>query len=96
MVKKAKADIEFRDNPLAPSIFSTAVSGFFLSNGVLTMTFEAAQVDHVTSPGPVSRVVVMRLTLPVQGAQALSLSLYDFLKNQGLDPIAGSEGASFQ
>lgn len=49
---------DFIDNPHAPDIFSDGATGFFFLNGNLRITFEAARVNHISSPGPVSRVVI--------------------------------------
>jgi hypothetical protein len=75
----------FLDNPLAPETFATAATGFFVADGNVAITFESARVDHSQSPGPVSRVVVGRVVMPVQGAQALAIGLFDFLEKQGFD-----------
>ncbi len=79
--------ISFVDNPHAPDVFVTSYSGFLNLNGVIVITFETARVDHSTTPGPVNRVVVGRLVMPIHGAQGLALGLVDFLKQQGLDPV---------
>lgn len=79
--------VMFLDNPMAPDIFATSYSGFMNLNGTIVITFESARVDHSTSPGPVTRVVIGRLAMPTHAAQGLALGLLDFLKNQGLDPV---------
>jgi len=56
------------DNPLALEVFADEATGFFHHNGNLSITFSSARVDHTSDPGPVSRVVVGRLVLPVSGA----------------------------
>lgn len=68
-------------------VFATDVAGFFLLAGNVHLTFATRRVSHVTSPGPVARVVTSRLVLPVIGAQGLAAGLYDFLKKHGLDPV---------
>jgi len=78
--------VTFIDNPHAPSLFCDGAAGFFLLNGVISLTLEAARADHSQSPGPVNRVVVARLSMSIPAAQALALGLYDFLKQRGLDP----------
>lgn len=77
----------FIDNPHAPEVFASACTGFFLENGVVHLTFESLRVNHAASPGPVNRVVIARLAMPISGAQSLAAGLYDFLKKQGLDPV---------
>jgi len=78
-----KPPINFIDNPHAPEIFATDATGFWLNDGCLHITFEAARVDHSTNPGPLNRVVVGRLVMSMAGAQSLAFGLYDFLKRQG-------------
>lgn len=85
-------EIRFVDNPHAPEVFSSCATGFVVANGCITITFESSRVDHSTNPGPVNRVVIARLTMPISGAQSLSVSLHDFLVNQGLNPSAAVSG----
>ena len=87
MAKSANADnnpkIEFTDNPLAPEIYASGATGFFVSNGTITITLESIRADHGEKPGPLKRVVVGRLTMPASGAQGLAIGLFDFLEKQG-------------
>jgi hypothetical protein len=76
--------IALLDNPQAPELFASAATGFFVANGNIAITFESVRADHSTSPGPLNRVVVGRVVMPVQGAQALVVGLFDFLEKQGL------------
>jgi len=73
------------DNPLAPEFFADEATGFFIHQGNLSITFAAARVDHRSDPGPVSRVVVGRVVLPVGAAVGLAVGLYDFLKKMGVE-----------
>jgi hypothetical protein len=77
----AKPDIKFVDNPLAPELYASGATGFFVSNG--TITLESIRADHGDKPGPLSRTVVARLTMPAAGAQGLAIGLFDFLDKQG-------------
>jgi hypothetical protein len=79
--------VEFIDNPNAPDVFAAEAFGFFINAGNIHITFTTLRVNHSTSPGPVSRVVIGRLVMPIGGAQALASGLYDFLKRSGLDPV---------
>ena len=76
--------IALLDNPQAPELFASAATGFFVANGNIAITFESVRADHSTSPGPLNRVVVGRVVMPVPGAQALVVGLFDFLEKQGL------------
>lgn len=82
------------DNPHAPELFASGASGFFIFNGNVVITFESARVDHSISPGPVNRVVVGRVVLPIAGAQGLVLGLHDILAQQGADPTAAAKGGA--
>jgi hypothetical protein len=56
------------DNPTAPEIFADEATGFFLHNGNLSITFSRLELTIPPTPAPVSRVVVGRIVLPVNGA----------------------------
>ena len=79
----AKPDIKFVDNPLAPELYASGATGFFVSNGTITITLESIRADHGDKPGPLTRTVVARLTMPAAGAQGLAIGLFDFLDKQG-------------
>jgi hypothetical protein len=88
MEKQADAPkVEFVDSAHAPEVFASEACGFFVSDGVIHITFASARVNHSANPGAVRRVVIGRLAMPIRGAQGLALGLYDFLKKQGLDPM---------
>jgi hypothetical protein len=72
---------------MAPDVFADEAAGFFVHNGIVRITFASARVNHVSSPGPVNRVVIGRLVMSVEAAQALSIGLFDFLKSRGLGPM---------
>ena len=74
--------IGFIDVPLAPEVFADAATGFFILNGNLRITFEAARVNHVSSPGPVNRVVIGRLIIPAGPAEEMARGILDFLAQQ--------------
>jgi hypothetical protein len=80
----ATVSVSFIDNPLAPDVYADDASGFMLHNGVVKITFVSARANHAAGPGAVNRVVVGRLVTFIAGAQALSVALYNFLKNHGL------------
>ncbi len=88
--------VEFIDDPHAPEIFASGVSGFFVNSGNISITFESARVNHIATPGPINRVVIGRLVMSIAGAQNLALGLYDFLKKQGLDPVPVPEKDKLQ
>ena len=84
------------DDPLAPEIFATSVSGFLNLGGSIAVTLECVKSDYETDPGTLRRFVTGRLILTIGSAQALAVGLFDFLKSQGLDPAAGPGGGSVQ
>lgn len=71
--------VSFVDDPHSPVVFADGVSGIAYMNGVIRLTFEVGRVNHITSPGPVSRVVVGTLVMPLSGAQGLRNLLQDYL-----------------
>ena len=75
--------IKFVDNPNAPELYASGATGFFVSIGTISITLESIRADHGEKPGPMSRVVVGRLTMPAAGAQGLAIGLFDFLEKQG-------------
>ena len=73
------------DNPFAPEFFADEATGFFVHQGNVSITFSAARVDHRANPGPVSRVVVARVVLPLPAVVALAGSLSLFLPQAGIE-----------
>ena len=71
------------DMPSAPEIFVDATLGFALHAGVVDMTFVVARCDHSLPAAPVRNHVVLRLAMPIGGAQGLTVALYDFLRQRG-------------
>jgi hypothetical protein len=78
--------IPYLHNSQAPEFYSTGPAGYWLHEGILTITFETAAPFHGGDNRPVERVVNGRLVMSVPAAQRLVLGLYDFLKGMGLDP----------
>jgi hypothetical protein len=77
--------INFIDSPMAPDVFADDAVGFVHHNGIVKITFVAARVNHMTNPGPINRVVIGRLAMPIPAAHALAVGLFDFLKKHGFD-----------
>jgi len=74
------------DDPKAPEFFASACCGFSIGQGNVTLTFETARCNHFDPNSTMSRVVVGRIVLPVQAAQALVLQLNSALQQSGLSP----------
>lgn len=88
--------VVFIDNPHAPEVFASDLAGIWVRNGNVHLTFESARINHEKTPGPVNRVVIARLVLPISAAQGLAASLYDFLKQQGYDPVPVPDKSQIQ
>ena len=54
----------------------------FIYSGNVRITFESWRVSHTASPGPVNRVVIGRLVMPIDAAEALARSVLDFISQQ--------------
>jgi hypothetical protein len=74
--------VTFVDNPHAPDIFADGATGFFRVLGNIKITLECGRVNHSSSPGPVSRVVIGRLVMPIEQAEGLARGLLDFINQQ--------------
>jgi hypothetical protein len=81
-ITPAAPTVTFLDNPHAPDVFADGCTGFFTLNGNIKITFESVRVNHMTSPGPVSRVVIGRLVMPLAVAEAMAKGLLDFIGQQ--------------
>ena len=95
MENKTPEPFGFLDNPSAPDVFADGAAGIVFFQGNIRLTFESVRVNHVTSPGPATRVVIGRLVLPLAGAEGLKNMLIDYLdkiKNQtpSAVPIQGT------
>jgi hypothetical protein len=85
------------DNPFAPEIFVTGVSGYYNAGGTVQLCLDSMRCDHSRADGVMERVVVGRVILPIPVAQALVTTLNAFLEQQGFSPAkAMAAGASFQ
>ena len=74
-------------------LFADAATGFFIFGGNLRITFESARVNHATSPGPVNRVVIGRLVMPVDQAEGLARGILDFLEKQKGQPTPTAQSS---
>jgi hypothetical protein len=76
------------ENLFAPELFASEASSFSIHSGVVTITLASHRYDNSMSPAALNKVVVGRIVLPPAGAKNLALGLYNFLSNNGLEPIA--------
>ena len=74
------------DDPHAPEFFTSRCCGFSLGQGNITLTFESVRYDHYNPDGAMNRVVVGRIVMPIQAAQALVVDLNSSLQGSGLSP----------
>jgi hypothetical protein len=74
--------VDLVHNMHAPDVFADNATGFFVFGGNIKITFESMRVDHTTTPGPVHRVVIGRLVMPINGAEVLARGLLDFIAQQ--------------
>lgn len=85
------------DNPFAPELFITGVSGFANLAGVVGVTLESARADHSHAEPRIERVIVGRLLMSISTAQMLVAALNHFLEGQGHSPSkAIAADATFQ
>jgi hypothetical protein len=77
--------IEVLDNLFAPEMFADDALTYSVLNGTVRIVFSASKFRSPHRDEAV-RVVVGRLVLPLEGAERLSIGLYDFLKSRGRDP----------
>ena len=98
MTKSAPANPpnNFVDDPHATEIFASAAVGFMVGSGTIHVTFVSTRVNHETYPGPINRVVNLRLVMSTLGAQEMAVELYDFLKANGLDPAPRPASSKMQ
>lgn len=86
----------FIDNPHAPDIFADEATGFFLAGGNVRITFSSYRVNHISSPGPVNRVVIGRLVMSLHAAEAMHKGLADFIERMKAKAAAAPHGATLQ
>ncbi|WP_310106553.1 hypothetical protein [Sphingomonas sp. BE138] len=85
------------DNPFAPELFMTGVSGFANLGGVVGITLESARADHSHPQPRPERMVVARLLMSIPTAQMLVTALNHYLEAQGHSPSkAMAADATFQ
>ena len=74
--------VSFLDKPHAPDVFADNATGFFNLNGNIRITLESVRVDHSSAPGPVRRVAIGRLVMPLAAAEAMAKNILDFINRQ--------------
>lgn len=72
---------EFISSHYIPEIYADAGTGTFTPHGNIKITLESWRVDHSTSGGPLQRVAVGRLVMPLDQAEQLAHSILEVAKN---------------
>jgi hypothetical protein len=86
----------FIDNPHAPDIFVDAATGFFIFSHNMRITLETLRVSHTANPGPVSRLVIGRLVLPLEQAENLVKGILDMLQKHRSQPTVAQTSTTLQ
>lgn len=81
----ARGKTEFISSHYIPEIYADAGTGTFTPNGNIKITLESWRVDHSTSDGPLQRVAVGRLVMPLDQAEMLAESILEVVKNRKAD-----------
>jgi hypothetical protein len=80
MTNNPSPSINLLDSVGGPNIFADNAARWFLLNGNIHITLEAALADPVTSAGPINRVIVGRLIMPLNKAEEMATGLLDFIQ----------------
>jgi len=83
MIERAK----HLENLHAPELFASEATAFSIHSGVISITFASNRYDNSVTPPTLNQVVVGRLVLPPNGAKNLALGLYNFLAQNGMEPV---------
>ncbi len=78
--------LEIVDNLHAPETYASEIAGYTIANGNVTLTVATTRATWQDGTVTNKRVVVARIVLSLNAAQALSVELYDFLKKHDLVP----------
>lgn len=83
-------------NPFASDVLADEALGFEIVNGSVRITFASAKMIEGAPPSPMQLVVIGRLVMGIEPTQRLAIGLFDYLKNQGLDPASVLAGQDQQ
>ncbi|HWK35130.1 hypothetical protein [Sphingomonas sp.] len=75
-------------HPHIGDIFADEAIAFDHRDGTVRVTLATKKMVDPAPPSQLQFVVVNRLVMTVPGAQRMVLALFDYLKQQGLDPAA--------
>ena len=78
------------ENVLAPEMFASEAASFALVSRIkIVVSLDSSRWN--SELGEFQKVVVGRVVFPISGAQALAVSLNDFLSKHGLDPSSAAK-----
>jgi hypothetical protein len=80
MTNNPSPPVNLLDNSGGPNIFADNVAGWSLLNGSIRITLEATLANLVTSAGPINRVIIGRLIVPLDKAEEMATGLLDFIQ----------------
>lgn len=78
----SKEKTVFVDSAYVPEIYADAGTGTFTPNGNMKVTLESWRVDHSVSTGPLQRVVIGRLVMPLDQAEALARNIIEVVESR--------------
>lgn len=80
MTNNPSPPINLLDRVGGPNISADNAARWFLLNGNIHMTLEAALADPVTSAAPINRVIVGRLIMPLNKVEEMATGLLEFIQ----------------
>ena len=80
---------EIIDNQSYPEIFASAIVGYTIADGNLSLTLASTRSTWTDGVVTNKRVVVGRVILPISTANIMSIAMFDFLKKH-LGPKNGA------
>jgi len=82
-MKRETEALKIVENAQRGEIFADDAVSFSLINGVIRATLTATRPLPAQGAEQLGRVVIGRLAMPLPGARALAIELYDFLQSEG-------------
>jgi hypothetical protein len=70
----------------APEVYASVARGFSIDGGNIKITFSSYRTEFSEDGPDAADVEVLRLVLPLNGANSLASGLYSFLSDQGMLP----------
>lgn len=84
------------DNPHIQDVFVDEVAGYHRCNSNLRITLTTIRADHTHDPAIIQRVVVGRLIMPLNTAEALQQGIAQFLERAKKQIAAGASTGTIQ